>query len=124
MERELLLSLTDWSNPDDFTYIGLFYTNCMYVKPCPPESKETDILFKPGFLLNVIKALYSRSWEEDVVVCPLMARANHSCRPNAEFVARIDKGNYHWCLPCFWITLFVRVSKKLSEHVHVNWLIF
>jgi len=61
MERELLLSLTDWSNPDDFTYIGLFYTNCM-------------------------------SWEADVVVCPLMARANHSCRPNAEFVARIDKG--------------------------------
>jgi len=60
MERELLLSLTDWSSPDDFTYIGLFYTNCM-------------------------------SWEEDVVVCPLMARANHSCRPNAEFVARIDK---------------------------------
>jgi len=61
MERELLLSLSDWSNPDDFTYIGLFYTNCM-------------------------------SWEEDVVVCPLMARANHSCRPNAEFVARLDKG--------------------------------
>jgi len=61
MDRELLLSLSDWSNPDDFTYIGLFYTNCM-------------------------------SWEEDVVVCPLMARANHSCRPNAEFVARVDKG--------------------------------
>jgi len=61
MERELLLSLTDWNNPDDFTYIGLFYTNCM-------------------------------SWEENVVVCPLMARANHSCRPNAEFVARVDKG--------------------------------
>jgi len=61
MERELLLSLSDWSNPDDFTYIGLFYTNCM-------------------------------SWEKDVVVCPLMARANHSCRPNAEFVARLDKG--------------------------------
>ena len=38
-----------------------------------------------------------RSWEEDVVVCPLMARANHSCRPNAEFVARVDKGawSYH-----------------------------
>jgi len=61
IERELVLSLTDWSNPEDFTYVGLFYTNCM-------------------------------SWEEDVVVCPLMARANHSCRPNAEFVARVDKG--------------------------------
>lgn len=61
MERELLLTLTDWANPDDLTYVGLFYTNCM-------------------------------SWEEDVVVCPLMARANHSCRPNAEFVARVDKG--------------------------------
>ena len=49
MERELLLSLTDWSNPDDFTYIGLFYTNCMYVKPCLPDrhtngqtEKQTD----------------------------------------------------------------------------------
>ena len=29
-----------------------------------------------------------------MVVCPLMARANHSCRPNAEFVARIDKGTH------------------------------
>merc|ERR1719204_3066135 len=61
VDRELLLSLTDWSNPDDFTYLGLFYTNCM-------------------------------SWDKDVVVCPLMARANHSCRPNAEFIARIDQG--------------------------------
>ena len=53
MERELLLSLTDWSNPDDFTYIGLFYTNCMYVKPCLPDrhtngqtEKQTDRLDK------------------------------------------------------------------------------
>ena len=29
IERELVLSLTDWSNPEDFTYVGLFYTNCM-----------------------------------------------------------------------------------------------
>ena len=30
------------------------------------------------------------------MVCPLMARSNHSCRPNAEFVARIDKGTHTW----------------------------
>ena len=37
-----------------------------------------------------------RSWEKDVVVCPLMARANHSCRLNAEFVARLDKGTWSY----------------------------
>jgi hypothetical protein len=33
------------------------------------------------------------SWGEDVAVFPLMARSNHSCRPNAEFVASLDAGN-------------------------------
>ena len=65
VERELLLSLTDHSSdpddPDDLTYIGLLYTNCM-------------------------------AWEGDVVVCPLLATANHACRPNAQFLPRVDKG--------------------------------
>ena len=64
-ETELLMSLTDnWSDPndpDDLTYIGLLYTNCM-------------------------------AWEGDVVVCPLLATANHACRPNAQFLPRLDKG--------------------------------
>ena len=30
--------------------------------------------------------------DEDVCVCPVMARANHSCRPNADFVSRVDRG--------------------------------
>ena len=65
VERELLLSLTDHSSnpddPEDLTYIGLLYTNCM-------------------------------AWEGDVVVCPLLATANHACRPNAQFLPRLDKG--------------------------------
>ena len=69
-ETELLMSLTDnWSDPndpDDLTYIGLFYTNCM-------------------------------AWEGDVVICPILATANHACRPNAQFLPRLDKGcrKYH-----------------------------
>ena len=31
-------------------------------------------------------------WGEDITVCPVMARANHSCRPNAEFIPRVDLG--------------------------------
>jgi len=32
------------------------------------------------------------SWGDDISVCPVMARANHSCRPNAEFLPRFDMG--------------------------------
>ena len=32
--------------------------------------------------------------EKDVCVCPVMARANHSCRPNAEFISRVELGKY------------------------------
>lgn len=35
------------------------------------------------------------SYGEDAVLCPIMARANHSCRPNAEFVTRKDLGLNH-----------------------------
>jgi len=31
-------------------------------------------------------------WGDDITVCPVMARANHSCRPNAEFLPRVDLG--------------------------------
>lgn len=37
----------------------------------------------------------AHSWGEDAVLCPIMARANHSCRPNAEFVTRKDLGVQH-----------------------------
>ena len=62
-DRELLLSLTDCCNPND-----------------------DDVTY--------IGLLYTNcmSWEGDVVVCPLVATANHSCRPNAQFVPRLDKG--------------------------------
>jgi len=38
--------------------------------------------------------LYTNSmyWGEDIAVCPVMARTNHSCRPNAEFLPRIGLG--------------------------------
>jgi len=35
------------------------------------------------------------AYEDDTVLCPEMARANHSCRANAEFVARPDLGEQH-----------------------------
>jgi len=60
--RELFMALTDCTNPLDPNYLGRFYTNCMVY--------DTDY----------------------TVVCPVMARANHSCRPNAEFVDRADLG--------------------------------
>ena len=63
-DKELLLSLTDCCNPDDN-------------------------------LKSYVGLLYTNcmSWEGDVVVCPLVATANHSCRPNAQFVPRLDKGD-------------------------------
>ena len=44
-----------------------------------------------------------------MVVCPLMARANHSCRPNAEFVARIDQGSP------FYIIIKINIYKKTKS---------
>jgi hypothetical protein len=40
------------------------------------ENKKTTKIFSQG----------------DAAVCPIMARANHSCKPNAEFVSRKDLG--------------------------------
>merc|ERR1712059_236438 len=61
-QREVFMCLSDCRNPMDPSYLGRFYTNCMYYDIPSP------------------------------VVCPIMARANHSCRPNAEFVDRVDLG--------------------------------
>lgn len=62
VKRELFMSLSDCRNALDPGYLGRFYTNCMFYD------------------------------ETFTVVCPVMARANHSCRPNAEFVDRVDLG--------------------------------
>jgi len=62
-DKELLLSLTDCCNPEDD---NVTYIGLLYTN--------------------------CMSWEGDVVVCPLVATANHSCRPNAQFVPRLDKG--------------------------------
>jgi len=35
------------------------------------------------------------SYDDDAVLCPVMARANHSCRANAEFISRTDLGEQH-----------------------------
>ena len=69
-EREFVLSLTDCREkcPDDIydpnPYAGMFYTNAMHFD------------------------------DEVSVLCPIMARANHSCRPNCEFIARPDLGTH------------------------------
>lgn len=69
-DRELVLSLTDCREIglDDYwdpnPYAGMFYTNAMHFD------------------------------DDTTVLCPIMARANHSCRPNSEFVARPDLGTH------------------------------
>jgi len=35
------------------------------------------------------------AYDDDFALMPLMARANHSCRPNSEFTTRIDLGVQH-----------------------------
>lgn len=35
------------------------------------------------------------TYNDDAALCPLMSRANHSCRPNAEFISRPDLGVQH-----------------------------
>jgi hypothetical protein len=53
------------------------------------------------------------SWGEDVAMFPLMARANHSCRPNAEFVARLDTGKPSLPLPV--LTVLARPERTASD---------
>lgn len=69
-QRELVLSLTDrrWVEKDE------------YYDPNP---------YCGIFYTNAM------TYEDDAVLCPLMARANHSCRPNAEFISRPDLGEQH-----------------------------
>ena len=61
-DRELLLSLIDCRNADET------YQYC------------------GKFYTNAM------NYDGDAAICPIIARANHSCRPNAEFVSRPDLG--------------------------------
>lgn len=85
-QREVLLCLTDCRNASDNEqedYVGMFYTNCMSYG------------------------------DGDVCVCPVMARANHSCRPNAEFVSRVDLGK---------MELRAMYVIEAGEEVNINYL--
>ena len=74
------------------------------------SSMEREIVFKlANKRMNVeddrfdptpycgILATNAMTWGhgDDAVICPKMARANHSCRPNAEFVSRLDLDEQH-----------------------------
>ena len=54
------------------------------------------------------------SFGEDAVLCPIMARANHSCRPNAEFVTRKDLGVNH---------LRAIYTIEQGEEVEINYML-
>lgn len=53
------------------------------------------------------------NYDGDAVLCPVMARANHSCRPNAEFVTRKDLGIQHL------VTMYLI---KEGEEVLINYM--
>jgi len=70
VEREFLLNLTDCREKRESDYYD----------PSP---------YCGFFYTNAM------TYEDDAAICPTMARANHSCRPNSEFVARVDLGVQH-----------------------------
>jgi len=80
--REMVLSLTDCRDPEDPSYLGMFYTNDM-------------------------------NYDGDAALCPMMARANHSCRPNAEFTTRRDLGHQR---------LVVMYNVKKGEEITINYM--
>ena len=65
-ERELVLSLSNRREVEEGSYDPNPYCGI--------------------FTTNAMK------YEEDAVLCPVMARSNHSCKPNAEFITRTDLG--------------------------------
>eukprot|EP00092_Neocalanus_flemingeri_P070646 GFUD01086735.1.p1 GENE.GFUD01086735.1~~GFUD01086735.1.p1 ORF type:complete len:354 (-),score=82.93 GFUD01086735.1:105-1166(-) len=69
-ERELILDLTDCRDRDPTDYFD----------PNP---------YCGFFYTNAMH------FEGDACLCPIMARANHSCRPNSEFITRADIGTQH-----------------------------
>lgn len=48
------------------------------------EDQFDEFLYSGKFYTNAM------NFDGDAAVCPTMARANHSCRPNAEFISRPD----------------------------------
>ena len=75
-------------------------------------------------VINCLPRFYTNdmSYGEDAVLCPIMARANHSCRPNAEFVTRKDLGKALYLISILWwislkylvVTLNYVCNMKLS----------
>lgn len=56
--------------------------------------KESEDFFDPTPYCGIFYT-NAMSYGDEAVLCPVMARANHSCRANAEFVSREDLGEQH-----------------------------
>jgi len=56
--------------------------------------KETEDSFDPTPYSGIFYT-NAMAYGDGAVLCPVMARANHSCRANAEFVSREDLGEQH-----------------------------
>lgn len=69
-KRELVLSLTD------------------------KREVEEDSSYDPNPYCGIFYT-NAMTYGDDAALCPVMARANHSCRPNAEFISRADLGEQH-----------------------------
>jgi len=53
------------------------------------------------------------NYDGDACLCPVMARANHSCRPNAEFTTRRDLGHQR---------LVAMYNVKKGEEITINYM--
>jgi len=84
------------------------------------DSKQREMLFDLTDSNNPLDPTYlgifytnDMTFDGDAVLCPVMARANHSCVPNAEFVTRRDKGEQRL------ITIY---PIKAGEEVMINYM--
>ena len=106
-DRDKFLSLSDCRNVENSGYCGRFYTNAM----------NYGVRISPNFYFMTFETMsltYSDfSLQGDAALFPQMAMANHSCRPNAEFVDRTDIGQQ---------LLVVIYVIEAGEEININYL--
>lgn len=86
-DRELFLNLSDRREPEEDKFDLNPYCGIFYTN--------------------------AMTYEDDAILCPRMARANHSCRPNAEFISRPDLVEQH---------LVTNYMIKEGEEITINYM--
>jgi len=84
------------------------------------DSSQREMLFELTDSRNPLEPTYlgifytnDMNYDGDAVLCPVMARANHSCVPNAEFITRRDQGEQRL------VTIY---PIKAGEEVTINYM--